>query len=86
MPHINYARGETRTFVIRREPRQDSWLRRKRSKSSSKGLRKRYDIFIKTGPGGFGCPCCAPKRGDPEVSRVARTREKRAWRKELYAG
>jgi hypothetical protein len=55
MPHINYRRGESRTFVVRK----NNWSTRGRRKS---GMGKRYQVHL-----GFGirnwCPCCQP--GNP---------------------
>ena len=80
MPHINYRRGETRTFVVRRtktHPR-GRWRRH----AARKGLGRIYWGLV--GWGGFGCSCCHPGK-DPKtrqaVAGQARSRQKRADRK-----
>jgi len=70
MPHINHARGETRTFVVRRE----NWTTRTRwtfrRMRGRKGLAKRYMVLA-----GFGlrnwCPCCQPMHLEGKQGRAA---------------
>ena len=83
MPHINYSRGETRTFVVRRQNWPTARKKRWRGHHSRKGLRQRLNQFIKTGPGGWYCRCCGPKPGDPTLTRLVRRREKRAWLRDI---
>ena len=55
MSHINYKRGETRTFIVRNE--NEHWRRHR----GRKGLIRDYHHLF---PGAIGirnwCPCCTP--------------------------
>jgi len=58
MPHINYARSETRTFVFRRGHRIRGIGYRRRS-SAHKGLGKQW-YQAKMAGMNLMCPCCNP--------------------------
>lgn len=67
VPHINHRRGETRTFVVRREGRRSNLNRgpnilgipRIRRIRGRKGLGKRYMVLARFGLRNW-CPCCQP--------------------------
>lgn len=91
MPHINYARGETREFVVRRNnwSTRANWLwrghyRMRRRKKT--GMGKRYQVKL-----GFGirnwCPCCQPGNPhDPYWKRAANRLDRIEGKRECQEG
>ena len=79
MPHVNYHRAETRTFVVRHELGKTRGWRRLRGRRAGKNSLRPRIYAIKAGfslPGGLRCTCCAPLPGDKSVTRRARNSEK----------
>ena len=82
MPHINHGRGETRTFVVRKNSAQHMKERRRRS-SPRGGLGKAW-YEAKRARRNLGCSCCNPygknRRTNKRLRRtVFRTLEHKAY-------
>lgn len=85
MPHINYARGETRTFVFRRECHDRKSMRLHGRRAGKFYLWKEYKDQFRFGPGWFRCHCCRPDK-DEVPFRQVRRRQNAKLRDEWRSG
>jgi len=77
MPKINYGRGETKEFVVRK----NNWSTKKTYQCHNGKRRKgglcHVEVYFNVGYGGIYCACCTPypqdsRRWKKEVSRYYR--------------